>query len=173
MAAECRDFRMDKYSVVSGIFAAVATRTCTGTAAATPPGAFAELFPQPGKYELSARTSVQLAIRCSAAKALLQLRNSVYRFVPVCVTSDFTTLWRWGIIPEGPDSEVRCHPDLWLAGLRISPLSKNRGSRCACRRVPVAGHPSDPAGRKLFRGRRPSARLALPKTPLPPRPPGP
>src|SRR5262249_9559305 len=47
IAAERRDFRMDKYSVVSGIFADVATFTCTGMAAGPPPGALAELLPQP------------------------------------------------------------------------------------------------------------------------------
>src|SRR5437016_11673994 len=47
------------------------------------PGAFAELFPQPAKNELSARTSVQIAIRCSVPKALLRLRDSACRFIPV------------------------------------------------------------------------------------------
>src|SRR5579859_7601761 len=65
IVAECRDFKMDKYSVVSGMFSSCATFTCTGIAGgAPPPGAPAppaEVFPQPVNTAAASNTAATAA----------------------------------------------------------------------------------------------------------------
>src|SRR5260370_16671303 len=66
IVAECRDFRIDRYSVVSGIFSSCATRTWTGIAGGAPPaaadGSPAEVFPQPAVKTPVARNTVTKAV---------------------------------------------------------------------------------------------------------------
>ncbi len=72
MIDEFRDFRIDKYSVESGIFCDFATCTCTGIAciapapAASPP---AEVLPQPTAPAATADTASAIASRATRLRS--------------------------------------------------------------------------------------------------------
>src|SRR5579863_1719519 len=81
MIDEFRDFRIERYSVSSGIFCVFATWTCTGMAciaaapAAPPP---AEVFPQPIAPAKTAETASAMAaaagqVRSGALRSALEL----------------------------------------------------------------------------------------------------
>jgi hypothetical protein len=62
IVAECRDFKMDKYSVVSGIFCDFAICTCTGIACTAPPAASpADVFPHPARKVAKANSPAAAA----------------------------------------------------------------------------------------------------------------
>src|ERR1700744_1831600 len=96
MIDEFRDFRIDRYSVESGIFCDFATCTCTGIACIAPAAALsppAEVLPHP-------TTPAAIADTASAIKAVLTRRRSRLPTLKLSVDSN--------IRPESPVGTRLC-----------------------------------------------------------------
>src|ERR1700738_4498233 len=83
IVAECRDFRTERYSVISGIFSAWAIFTCTGMACGAPPaaGSPAEVLPHP---DASARAPITISACAPRLKRL------------------FLTTWKQSMVEPNP-----------------------------------------------------------------------
>src|SRR6266852_2152906 len=133
--AECRDFKIARYSVVCAIFSACATFTCTGIAGGAPPaaGSPADVFPQPAAKVAASAIKAQFAT-CSSFCFLMYLVSAVCK-PSICghnslrVSTKFTTPFHIGQSDRTPASWLDARQGNALLRAIVSHLARSSDPR--------------------------------------------